>query len=172
MRTALLILLGLFLAITPAAARLGETLDQLKARFGAPSPYARSANVFSQGHAYEIGKIWNFRSGDWSIECTLISGVCVQITYTKANEMTDEQVATLLSNEAQGSKWAVVNDVNSTVSSILFPTFKPGKWKRDDGTHASKMSNAITFTTPDYDKAVAAAQQQGQVEAQKMPSNL
>jgi hypothetical protein len=172
MKAAVLLLLVFLVLTTPAFARLGETLDQLQARFGPPGPYPQNATVYSQGHAYVIGKIWNFKSADWSIGCTIINGICVQITYTKVGDMTDDQIATLLSNEAQGSKWSVVNDFGSVLDSVILPTFKPAKWKRDDGAYARKMGSQITFTTPDYDKAIAAAQQQGQAETQKMPANL
>jgi hypothetical protein len=168
-------LYALFLLVfmtSTAFARLGETPDQLQARFGPPSLYKPNAQVNSQGHVYVFGQILNFSSQGWSISCTIVNGVCAQINYSKTGDFTNEQLATILTNEAQGHKWAAVTSYKTLVDSFLMPQFHVMEWKRDDGAYASRTGNSITLTTPDYDKAVAAAKQLGTSAAQQMPSNL
>jgi hypothetical protein len=172
MKMLLLLLLSFNFVGGTAFARLGETADQLEKRFGPAAPYKPAAQVVSQGHVYPYGQILNFSSGDWSVSCTMINGICEQITYQKRGDFTEEQISTILNNEAQGSKWTESTSYKTVVDSLFMPTFHVREWRRADGAFATRTGSMMTLNTPDYDKAVEAAKAQGTAEAQKMPGNL
>jgi hypothetical protein len=157
---------------SPAFARLSETPEQLAHRFGPAAPLVRNATTYFQGHTYPIGSILSFSAEDWSIECTIVDGVCAQITYRKTGDFTDEQLTTILTNESEGSKWSEQTTFTTVVDSYFVPQAHVREWKREDGAHATKISGSITLTNSKYDKAVEAAKAKGTSDAAKMPGNL
>jgi len=157
---------------TPTWARLGETPEQLAVRLGAASSFKQVVNVFANGHAYPIGQILNFSKEDWSVACYMINGSCAKITYVKTAPFTDDDINTILNNEAQGSKWAQSVSTTTVIDSIFLPMMKVREWKRADGAQAQIIDKSFTLTAPEYQRAVDAANGQAKAEAEKKMPNL
>ncbi len=164
----------LSLAMTIFAwARLGETPEQLEARLGPAAQIKRVDQVYANGRTYPVGQIWNFGKDGWSVECVFVNGKCAKITYVKpSSPLTDEDINTILNNEAQGSKWAESVSTTTVIDSIFAPMAKVREWKRADGADARIIYNSFTLTAPEYQRAVDAANQQAKAEAAKKMPNL
>ena len=168
------LLLSLGLA-TSAWARLGETPEQMQARLGPPAPYPRPDGVLANGKVYPLGQIFKYSKEGWSVECVMINGTCAKITYVKTTPratLTDDDINTILSNEAQGSKWAQTVDSSAVVQNLLFPSFKVRQWKRGDGATAQTSITTFTLISPEYQKAVDAANALAKADSEKKIPDL
>jgi len=118
-----LIIAVLFLAANTAQARLGETADQLTARYG-------------QGTGVGTN-VQTFHKQNWTITVWLKDGVSAAEQYQKVGGPSDDDINTLLSNNAQGQTWKV-KTVQHTLGEMLVPTVATISrcWVRDDGTLA------------------------------------
>jgi hypothetical protein len=118
-------LVVLLLAVSPAKARLGETLNQLTARYGPPT-----------ARLPETPRI--FHKGGWIITVSLINGVSVGEKFQKSGGPNTEDIAQLLSINSQGQTWTLKQSGPTFMGSI-FPV--PGTvaktWIRDDGALAT-----------------------------------
>jgi hypothetical protein len=167
----------LFLLVVEASAwaRLGETPEQMQARLGPPSPYPREDHVLANGKAYPLGQILNYGKEGWSVECVMINGTCAKITYVKTTPgatLTDDDINTILKNEAQGSQWTQAVNSTTIIDSIILPTFKVRLWKRADGATAQTVATGFTLISPEYQKAVDAANALAKADADKKIPNL
>jgi len=129
MRTAFLSLLFVIAITATAQARLGETPDQLVARYGQPLSEAdQKAEGIKVAEAVVV-----FQKGGFEIDVTVADGVSVQEVFKKVNgqPLTLSEARTLLNSNAQGLDW------EAPVS-----TLGGGKlWKRDDNATALAASD-------------------------------
>ncbi|PTY01002.1 hypothetical protein DB346_15475 [Verrucomicrobia bacterium LW23] len=72
--------LSLVVAITPARARLGETLEQCKARYGEPLGSSETGTKFEP---LESCVTFGFKKGDVEIAAIFLRDKCVAISYQK-----------------------------------------------------------------------------------------
>jgi hypothetical protein len=167
----LILLLTLGLGST-AWARLGETLEQLQARLGPPAQNQGIARVLVNGKWYPFGQILDFSKGGWSIECEMVNGVCRKIRYIKNAPFTDDDITSILNNEAQGSKWTQSVSTTTLIDGLFMPQMKVREWKRADGAFARIIDKSFTLTALEYARAADAATAQGNAETQKKMPNL
>lgn len=135
---------------TPLFARVGETESQLLRRFG--PPIGNQTHVVSaHGLALELGTSLTFVTGDWTITCDVIDGMCARISYSRIGPWAEEDFQTLLSANAQSGKW----------TELLSPNVKQivRKWKRDDGLVAHWVMGTLTLTSPLYERSKAIAEE-------------
>jgi hypothetical protein len=155
------LILGLICPIA-ASARLGETETELVKRFGVTKNVSRHV-TFAQGKSITLGPAFFFQQEDWSIQCDLIDGRCMRISYHKPGDWTEEQVRLVLNSNAQGAKWT---ETTEPKVATLRRT-----WKRSDGSTASwDKAGSMQLTWSAYDKARKAAEEKARVEsASKKP---
>jgi hypothetical protein len=129
MRTAILSLLFIVGVTATAQARLGETPDQLVARYGQP---LSEADQKAEGIKVALAAVV-FQKGGFEVDVTVVDGVSVQEVFKKINggPLTNGEVKILLNANSQGLGWEAPDK-----------TQDGGKlWKRDD--------NATAFVSPD-----------------------
>jgi hypothetical protein len=134
--------LTLFLIVSltgPAWARLGETEDQLIARYGDPT------NKGSGGPVGEKTSWIHFKKSGFDIEVILFNGVSSQehITNSQGDGMTTQEIKTLLDANAQGHAWKELSGGQN--------------WQRDDGALASINGSGLLFQSKELIDAEAAA---------------
>jgi hypothetical protein len=103
MRIALLTLFFIVSVTATARARLGETADQLVARYGPPL-----SEIDQKGEGDKIPlAIVIFQKGGFEIKVTLSDGISVLETFRKLNgdALTVGEVRTLLAANSQGHGW-------------------------------------------------------------------
>ena len=103
MRTAFLSLLFVIAITATAQARLGETPDQLVARYGQPLSEAdQKAEGIKVAQAAVV-----FQKGGFEIDATLSNGISVAESFKKINgeALTIGEIRTLLSANSQGYEW-------------------------------------------------------------------
>jgi hypothetical protein len=106
-----------------AHARLGDTQDQLTARYG-------KGSVVGKGVLF-------FQAQNWTITVWLTDGVSVAERYQNKTGLTDEDIAGLLSVNSQGHTWKVKPVEHSLVGTFIPMADPMGKsWVRDDGALA------------------------------------
>ena len=134
MRTAFLSLLFVLAVTATAQARLGETPDQLVARYGQP---LSEADQKAEGIKVALAAVV-FQKNGIEIDVTVTDGVSVQELFKKINgqPMTLAEVRTLLNANSQGLEWEAPQQ-----------TQDGGKlWKRDDNATAFAGSDgALTI---------------------------
>jgi hypothetical protein len=143
-----------------AFARLGETEEQLIARFGQPGLRAKEM-IFAQGKNREFGVKLGFRQDDWTIECAIIDGRSSRESYQKRGEWTDDHMRTVLNANGQGSKWTEISkpDVRKYLR----------EWRREDGGTAVWRTTGMTVEHPAYARARGLAEAKAKAEAGKIP---
>ena len=123
MRIVFLTLFFIVSVTATARARLGETADQLVARYGQPiSETDQKAEGDKIASAYVV-----FQKGGFEIDVSLSDGISVSESFKKLNgeALTVGEIQTLLNSNAQGSGWEAPQMVEG------------GKlWMRDDGAVA------------------------------------
>jgi hypothetical protein len=144
-----------------AFARLGETETQLSARFGAPASRANEITL-TQGKIVEFGLKLTFRQDDWTIESAIIDGRCARETYHKPGDWTDDQFTTILTSNAQGTRWADVS--KDSVRKLV------REWRRTDGAIAIwQMGVGMSVTHPAYQRAKDKAEANAKTDAARLP---
>jgi len=144
-----------------ACARLGETEEQLVARFGAAATKAKEITL-TQGKIIEFGTKLTFRQGDWSIECAITDGRSSREVYHKQGEWTEDQFATVLNSNSQGGKW--------TDTSKAMVKKVAREWRRDDGATAVwQMGTGMVVTQPAYLRAKEKAEAKAKADARRVP---
>ena len=123
MRYALLTL-ALFPAMTAVVhARIGETPDQLVARYGQP---LNEVDQKPDGTKIALAKV-TFQKGGFKIEVTITDGVSQMEFYTKISgqPITVEEARVLLTANAQGMEWSPPHQTSDAIM-----------WTRDDNAVA------------------------------------
>lgn len=128
MKTLLLGLLICFLSIT-GWARLGETGQQMTARYGRPVEFAKAP----QGR-----NIVEYPSGDYRIVATYVKGYVHSLTYYKVipsnTPFTDREISILLGLDESDSTW---KRIPSTDFNVM-------EWTRSDGmARATYLPNDV-----------------------------
>ena len=157
-------LLFLLLGVVPLAchARLGETMDQLRQRFGDPVMTQKDFTI-AQGKIIELCPILTFKQDDWNIGCHIIDGRSSKETYSKTGEWTDDQILLVLTTNCQGAKWT--ETTNPSLRKIK------REWRREDGATAvwGVPGQGFVVTHPAYNLAKQRAQDQAKANASRLP---
>jgi hypothetical protein len=130
MRTRNALLLTLAIVVTSPAgaqARIGETPDQLVARYDQP---VNETDQKADGTKISLARV-TFQKGGYEIDVTITGGLSVQEIFKKLNgqPITLEEARTLLSDNSQGMQWsAPVKTEDALV------------WTRDDNA-VGQLSN-------------------------------
>jgi hypothetical protein len=153
-----LVTIALYLfAVAAAPARLGDTETELVKRFGSPTSVSKHY-IYAQGQMLALGPNYIFRQDDWSISCNVIDGRCMQISYSKPGDWTEEQIQLVLSSNSQGAKWTETSKPGSAKYSRT--------WKRNDGSTATwQKGSGMSLTWSAYDKAKKAAEERARVQS-------
>lgn len=124
------------LALAPLAAqaRLGETEEQLVARFG-PGLHTPKFWGDLPGVTYIL-----FSKHNFSIYVGLLNGKSAYERYQTDNGINDALIKQLLEVESQGHRWSVPQPWSSTGSGRL----------RDDGALAYAWKSAFIFKSKEY----------------------
>jgi hypothetical protein len=132
MRIALIALLFVVAVTTTAQARLGETADQLVARYGQP---LKETDQKGEGDKIASADVV-FQKGGFQIEVTLVDGISVAETFNKINGdgLSLGEIRILLNDNSQGSGW----EAPQTIADQK-------KWMRDDGAVASLAQGFLTI---------------------------
>ena len=135
MKAAILILVLTASLIGSAWARLGETEDQLVARYG--QELLKTKIKDSPGQV-AIDALQFLKSG-FSIQVSLFNGISSEeeIHRLQGETLTDEEVKILLAVNAQGHIW----------TEDTLKTDVPRKWHRDDGATAELYQETFDFRT-------------------------
>jgi hypothetical protein len=141
------ILLHAAFALLPLCAfgRLGESEQELAARYG--PPVSRVAEIAAaQGRGVEFGTRLTFRQGDWTVECVMIDGRSAKEVCGKDGDWTGDQVDAVLRASAQGERWTDMSpEITKRVSR---------KWRRSDGAVAMwNWKLGMTLVHPAYERA-------------------
>jgi hypothetical protein len=116
-----------------ARARIGETADQLVARYGQP---LSEVDQKGEGDKIPLSNVV-FQKGGFEIDVTLSDGVSVEEVFKKlnGNALTLGEVRTLLSVNSQGQGWEA-------------PQIVEGEkwWTRDDGAAAKLAQDGTALT--------------------------
>jgi hypothetical protein len=153
------LLLQLFLC-SSLHARLGETAEELKARFGEPKTTAPELTT-AQGKMIEIGKRSAFVQGDWRISVSIIEDRSAKETYSKPGDWTEDQFTTVLTSNSQGAAWTETSKTNLTKLKR--------SWTRADGGAAVWVGGAMTVTNPAFERAKKKAAEKAKAEASRIP---
>ncbi|MCE0522490.1 MAG: hypothetical protein LV480_06225 [Methylacidiphilales bacterium] len=145
MRILLLTFVFIVSVTATARARLGETADQLAARYGQP---LSEIDQKAEGGKLPLALV-TFQKNGFQINATLSDGVSVSESFKKVNgeALTLGEVRTLLTDNSEGSGWEAPLVID-----------QQKKWTRDDGAEALLTGNRIlTITTKDFLVAKATA---------------
>jgi hypothetical protein len=133
MRMTLLTLVFIVSVTATAQARLGETADQLVARYGQP---LSEVDQKGEGDKVALANVV-FQKGGFEIDVSLDDGLSVSETFKKLDgaPLTLGEVRTLLSNNAQGYGWEA-------------PQIIEGQkwWTRDDNATAHLVRDGVILT--------------------------
>ena len=142
-----------------AHARLGETIDQLTARYG---PGAKNGGVPTAGSPVTVMEL---HKQNWTIIISLINGISVEEKYTKPGGVDDASIQTLLEINSEGHTWKLTQSSPSLIAAMIPTPNSVGKrWDRDDGAVATLQAGMRTFFTieskqlVDAETSLAAAQ--------------
>ncbi len=136
--------------LTNARARLGDTQEELTARYGQRTNGGKDVLIFHKEN--------------WSITVWMMNGVSSAERYQKSGGPTDDDIATLLSVNSQGHTWTVKPVEHSMIGTFIPTLDAIGKsWKRDDGALAftpGGLAYCLTVKSKpflDYEEAQDAA---------------
>ena len=130
--------------ITTAHARLGDTPDQLAARYGQP---LTEIDEKAEGTQIPVSN-YVFQKGGFEIKVTVSNGVSAEESYKKLNgdTFTDAEIRTLLGANSQGSEWEAPQPATGGKS-----------WARDDGSTAALNGKTFKVTSKDLIAAQTSA---------------
>lgn len=133
MRTAFLSLLFIIAVTATAQARLGESPDQLVARYGQP---LSEADQKAEGIKVALAAV-AFQKGGFTIEVTVVDGVSVQEIFKKLNgdALTLAEVRYLLNANSQGLAWEAPQKAQDGTK----------LWTRDDSATARASDTSLTI---------------------------
>jgi hypothetical protein len=147
MKASLLVLFLLIGLTSSAWARLGETENQLIARYGQE---LLKTNVKIPGTQLTFDFLQFVKSG-YSVQVSLVNGVSSEeeIHKPRNESITDEEAQILLNANSQGHPW-----VEDTLKTDV-----PRKWHRDDGATAELFLEILDFKSKALIDARTASQQ-------------
>lgn len=130
MRIAFLTLVFTLSITAPAFARLGETGDQIVARYGQPL-----SEIDQKAEGAKLALVFlTFQKNGFEVDVTLSDGASVAESFRKLNgeALTVGEVRTLLTNNGQGYGWEAPIGAEDQK-----------KWTRDDGAVATLTGGRI-----------------------------
>jgi len=163
----IVVLLALALGITPLSARVGETLDQCKKRYGkateATPPYDFGSDApdliyydfEKNGILIEIGFL-NGNAADLSFHHMVATPPPASKSQPDATPppaaLTQTEIDILLAANAGGMQWKTVTDGKLTFfPDIPTPTTRYGSYQqRDDGVMATVDGSTLHIFTPEW----------------------
>ena len=133
MRIALLTFVFIVSVTATARARLGETADQLVARYGQP---LSEVDQKGEGDKVPLANVV-FQKGGFEIDISLFDGLSVAETFKKLNgeALTLGEVRTLLNDNAQGYGWEAPQIIDGAKW-----------WTRDDNAAAKLVRDGTILT--------------------------
>jgi hypothetical protein len=152
------------LGFLPAAARVGETLDQCKKRYGKATPIPQ---VYDFGEQAKDLAYYNFEKNGIEIQIGFLNGIASDLSFhhhadaasdasvpnlTTPNAFTPFEIETLLADNASGMAWKTVQDGKL----IFFPdtpslyTRYGNYQRRDDGVMATVDGTTLHIFTADW----------------------
>jgi hypothetical protein len=128
MRIALLTLVFIVTTTCGAFARVGETPDQLVARYGQP---LNETDQKADGAKLSLARV-TFQKGGYQIDVTISGGLSVQEVFKKINgqSMTVDEARLLLNANGQGMDWSAPQKKTDAIV-----------WTRDDNAVAPLSSD-------------------------------
>jgi hypothetical protein len=128
MRIALLTLVFIGTVTISAHARIGETPEQLVARYGQP---LNEVDQKAEGAKISLARV-SFQKGGYEIDVTISGGTSVQEIFKKINNqpITVEEARILLNANAQGLEWSAPQKKTDAFV-----------WTRDDNAVAQLSSD-------------------------------
>lgn len=153
----LIILLAL---CSVASARLGETREELVARYGAVRQETNHATII-QGRTQIMGPSFQFSKDEWLVRCDMIDGRCVRISYARKGGWSQEQIEATLNENSQGIVWMEGVKLGK----------RSREWDRADGVkaHWESSGSRMDFTSPEYVKAQRKLEMELKQKAQEKP---
>lgn len=153
MRIALFTLVFAASAVTTVYARLGETPDQLVARYGQP---LNEVDQKAEGAKISLARV-TFQKNGFQVDVTITNGLSVQEIFKKLNgqPITVEEARILLNANAQGLNWSAPQ---KTTDAFV--------WTRDDYAVA-QLSNDGSMIIRSHELA---AQESSAKHFEKYPS--
>jgi hypothetical protein len=137
----------LALVATAAFAHVGETEQELAARYGtviSRQPARKSA----QGKMSIYGERLTFKSDDWNVTAVIIGGRCEEITYSKTGTWTEVQFQFLLELNGGRKQWTEQKTRN--------PDNRREWLRRDKATGSWSVFGGFVVRTPAAERALAA----------------
>ena len=171
----LLLLIALILLSAQAHAHLGESLEAVKARLGAPFiPMGEpDVQIFEQWQ-YAISQQYSFNPNGFTIDGYFINNICVAINYLVLGqkEWTNDQLQNLLLKNSEGKAWTETTPPATAAQKEEDAIYHRyiRTWKRSDGATAIRDGHQVNFASPTYLQAVAAAKAQAKAASQKVPN--
>jgi hypothetical protein len=160
-RYAILCLAILALAL-PAHARLGESMEQLTARFGKASE-ANEVNDIRDMVARE--KRYKFSKEGIQVVAGLIDGRCEYIKYYKYNAfIKEEEVQALLKANGRNLPWIRLDDPKQNPNPAPKPPGVIERRRSDKLVYAFSGNSFVTFITLDYARL---SEEQGKADAKQ-----
>jgi hypothetical protein len=128
MRIAPLTLVFIVTTTCGALARVGETPDQLVARYGQP---LNETDQKADGAKISLARV-TFQKGGYQIDVTISGGLSVQEVFKKINgqSMNVDDARILLNANAQGMEWSAPQKKTDAIV-----------WRRDDNAVAQLSSD-------------------------------
>jgi hypothetical protein len=145
--------LALFLGVPSAFARYGETVDQLKERYG----QGRVTKTGQTTERHFAEEVWSFKKDPFSIKAYVTKGICVRIVYQTANgsPIKPEDVTMLLDVNKGDSLWLKSDQPTNYEGGKIAPV---QSWRRiDQKAYGMQYKNAIYFYSPEYAELAKAA---------------
>jgi hypothetical protein len=153
------VILQLALGFIPLSARVGETLDQCKVRYGKETAIA---TVYDFGAEARDLAYYNFEKNGIAIQIGFLNGKAVDLSFHHAGPsvglgvpaaaLTQVEIDTLLAANSAGMQWKTVADGKLT----FFPDTPSEKSRygpyqqRDDGVMATVDGNTLHIFTPEW----------------------
>jgi hypothetical protein len=128
MRITLLSLAFIVGTMAAAQARIGETPDQLVARYGQP---LKEVDQKPDGAKIALARV-TFQKGGYQIDVVITDGLSTQETYKKISgvSMTVDEARILMAANAQGFNWSAPQKTSDAII-----------WTRDDNAVAELSSD-------------------------------
>jgi hypothetical protein len=132
MKTAILAVFVIFGLTAPAWARLGETGDQIVARYGQPL-----SQVNQKAEGTRIALIFlTFQKNGFEIRVSLSDGISGAESFRKINgdELSTVEIRTLLGLNSQGMEWEAPQTTDGKT-----------RWMRDDSSMATETGGRVFY---------------------------
>lgn len=147
-------------ACASVSAAIGKTEPELIELFG-KVVQRQTEQVRNKGRSMPLGDRLVFKTDQWTIRATLISGHCEKLVYSKTGEWTNEEIGTILDTNGGKPAWREENSRRAK---------SRRDWKHENGATATWLAgDDFTITTPAYDATVSAYKEAALRERPRVP---